>query len=514
MSFFRYYFQHYTKKSTHLFISSMYCSINCKQKLKSGIFFRCVECSNSSGGGFHKYEDFCENCYPSINMTHAQHHFVSSEAFCDSFKEVNWQSCVNPRSAVAPLVTDDILRELQARELRDEDYDLLLRLTSNTLEFPSLLVQSLPIFRPISHNNSTQKKTCWCKCDHNSSSVNGSYSSGINVNGTFRLLPCKHIVHDKCMETNISRCINENNMSNHAVYKLTCCHQSCKVKLFTALTRKKKTAEKSKQQLDNGVKDENSVNASIASAASSSTIGSSSSSIGISGASNALLLDISGRGLTWNRNRGVPVNTAAPIPRSGSTNIASVHATNRANLVINPSDAPIHDVSLVESNRVSTAQRRKNNFLRSLTPTLTSTESLSGVRLIDNSLTGTNININSSSATKHSGARGVVRSARAAMNKGSLEPVDFSSAVSLISYPSSSMGNQGLNGSTSNALDGAISGSVMSELSSIQKIQSLRRLLRKSSALGGRSLQGRLVNLTPVADMGSGASELVLGNTI
>lgn len=196
----------------------------CRSQIKTGLYYRCIECSNESIVLKKATDDFCEICYSNIGIDHAQHHFLSSDASIKVATDVHWQPVVNPRAGAAPLVNTDVLRALQERELTIDDYELLLNLDHDgPRDFPSHLTSALPIC-----NNSTIKH-CWCKCDNNSL---------LSVNNIYRVLPCRHVAHDKCIQQSILRATID---KNSVVASLTCSHQSCKSRIFPGLIRKRKT---------------------------------------------------------------------------------------------------------------------------------------------------------------------------------------------------------------------------------------------------------------------------------
>ncbi len=196
----------------------------CRTQIKTGLYYRCIECSNESIVIRRATEDFCEICYSNIGIDHAQHHFLSSDASIKVATDVHWQPAVNPRAGAAPLVNTDVLRALQERELTNDDYELLLNLDHNgPRDFPSHLTNALPVC-----SNATVKY-CWCKCDSNSL---------LNATSIYRVLPCKHVAHDKCIQQSILRATVDRNCG---VAALTCSHHQCKSRIFPGLIRKRKT---------------------------------------------------------------------------------------------------------------------------------------------------------------------------------------------------------------------------------------------------------------------------------
>ena len=198
----------------------VYCK-SCSVQIKRGMFYRCIECSQNAMVLKKRPIDFCDNCFPGINMDHKKHHFISSDPR-DSIQDLQWSYTANPRSDDNMNRNADILSVLQGREITTDDYDLLLSLDDKgSQDIYTHIINALPIYLP---NSTSDSKFCWCKCD--------STRNGI----TYRTLPCNHIAHQDCLRSSLVRGTAD---GIYCLGSLSCSHASCKQKIFHGLIRAK-----------------------------------------------------------------------------------------------------------------------------------------------------------------------------------------------------------------------------------------------------------------------------------
>lgn len=241
--------------------------ISCKCNLR-GDFFRCVECSQIAVQGSEKPLDYCPECFErQTDPVHIRHHFVQSNIVTENAYGVDWVPAKNPATK-GVLMNPELIRELQTRELGDHDYDMLLQLTNGgpVPDFPVLCVESLPVY---TRSKSSKKaggahSMCWCaKALSPSRSpsqiivhspltgaaelstlelVGGSGShSPQRDNRPMRVLPCKHVAHDRCLKDKVSMLVADD---TEEITRCRCAHVDCGLKIFIGLSRRRKSNKK------------------------------------------------------------------------------------------------------------------------------------------------------------------------------------------------------------------------------------------------------------------------------
>jgi hypothetical protein len=266
------------KSSLKQTFAPVQCS-NCKCHQR-GTFYRCVECSQAAAlQATGKPSDFCAECFErQQDPAHLTHHYVRSDVVSEQSHGLEWIPCKNP--ATRGVITNPaLIRELQTRELGVNDYELLLQLSDGgpALDMPSLCVESLPVYSKGKGAKKTGGKSlCWCAAANSpsriqsniiiSSSVTGAAvlthlggvgpSSPTRSDGTgsgenspvhdtrnMRILPCRHIAHDRCIRSDVAAILEED---TGKLPQYRCAHPECGAKIFMGLSRKrrsKKTAD-------------------------------------------------------------------------------------------------------------------------------------------------------------------------------------------------------------------------------------------------------------------------------
>lgn len=159
------------QKTLHVHIT---CN-NCSAHPIRGKRYRCNSCSNYN---------LCESCFISNTTSLCYHRqFKMRELPCSKWTDVT-------RELVESSVNDDVVEDLQHRELTDNDYELLLQLDRPSVLQASFtsgtdkLISSLPV-EALDFGHSLLTYQCHI-CQH-------SYQRGDWV----RRLPCTHKVHCK-----------------------------------------------------------------------------------------------------------------------------------------------------------------------------------------------------------------------------------------------------------------------------------------------------------------------------
>ena len=243
--------------------------------------------------------DYCERCFGlSIDKAHATHHFVTSAADAKTDDAVMWEVIDNPIqdirniSSLYPTTRPDTdgpvpgtdgglsddLRALQERELTMDDYSMLLELDNTpTRNVAEHIVSHLPKSQAdpalerggtganagigvggraaqseeaaqslrteyyltqgqLSPLRKRPQGPCWCR-------VSALAAQGMNISeiakSTLRVLPCKHLAHDFCIQTAMEKALNEEATPYH-MFK--CKHADCRHVIFPSLNRARKKA--------------------------------------------------------------------------------------------------------------------------------------------------------------------------------------------------------------------------------------------------------------------------------
>ena len=253
---------------------------NCKCNQR-GTFYRCIECSQLSCHGSGKPLDFCPECFErQHDPSHIAHHFVRSDIVTEASHGLEWTPCKNP--ATRGVITNpELIRELQTRELGVNDYDLLLQLSDGgpTPELPTLCMESLPVYSKAKNAKKAGMKThCWCAAASSPSRMQseihisspltgaatiiipgagapsspirhnegdsglGSESHNINSNSpiqrAMRVLPCRHVAHDRCIRDDLALLTEED---SGKIVDYRCAHLECGKKIFIGLSRKRRS---------------------------------------------------------------------------------------------------------------------------------------------------------------------------------------------------------------------------------------------------------------------------------
>jgi hypothetical protein len=253
---------------------------NCKCNQR-GTFYRCVECSQASCLGSGKPCDLCPECFErQQDPVHNTHHFVRSDIVTEASHGLEWTPCKNP--ALRGVITNpDLIRDLQTRELGVNDYDLLMQLSNGgpTLDLPALCVESLPTHRLGKNSKKTGLNLhCWCAAGQSSPARirshfqisspitgaavlansspyvsptsplrgNGGGSTGSSPNSkeqrTMRVLPCRHVAHDRCLREEITLLVEHD---TGKVTEYRCSHVECGKRIFVGLSRKRRSRKSS-----------------------------------------------------------------------------------------------------------------------------------------------------------------------------------------------------------------------------------------------------------------------------
>lgn len=194
--------------------------ISCHVPIRQ-LFYRCVECSQKSN--FHvkvfaNYADFCQRCYDGLQREHIKCHFLQADASL-SLSDHTWE----PVAKVRYHNNEELMRNLQSRELGPMDYELLLSMDQHYKPpITSILVDCLAQ----SHKLPT---SCWCT------------SNGANIPSKtlLRELPCCGTsVHEDCIVNIITETIATHNHARIASIK--CPNEKCKICIFTGLSRRRR----------------------------------------------------------------------------------------------------------------------------------------------------------------------------------------------------------------------------------------------------------------------------------
>lgn len=185
----------------------------CTSQLTSD-FYRCVECTlipqSSATATSTSTEkkppaslsavDFCKDCFCRIGRAHNSHHFLTTTGKA-LYQEFEWKSAANPRTAAMSRFTPEFLQAIQARELSNADYDILLQLDDQRMQLPSFYETILKsLNRPHTQVmvNTAMKPCPWC-----TSNINVS-TSEIDV----CFLPCCNIpAHSECLRSALKACL-------------------------------------------------------------------------------------------------------------------------------------------------------------------------------------------------------------------------------------------------------------------------------------------------------------------
>lgn len=241
-------------------------SCKCHQR---GDFFRCVECSQIAVLGSEKPYDYCPECFErQSDPVHYKHHFVQSNIAHETSHGVDWIPSKNPATK-GMLMNTELVRELQNRELGVNDYELLLQLSNGgpVPEFPVLCIESLPIY---TKGNGGKKATgahsmCWCAEALSPSRAQSQIIVRSPITGAaelsmqeqlggshehsparesrrpMRVLPCKHVAHDRCLNQEVSNLVTDDTAR---ITQYRCSHVECGQKVFVGLSRRRKSNKK------------------------------------------------------------------------------------------------------------------------------------------------------------------------------------------------------------------------------------------------------------------------------
>ncbi|KAJ1412419.1 hypothetical protein B484DRAFT_422864 [Ochromonadaceae sp. CCMP2298] len=235
------------------------CSCKCLQR---GAFYRCVECSqlgmgNPSVPG--KPMDFCADCFAHTSA-HSNHHFVAADVGAEISHGMDWAPAKNP-SLRGVVTNPTLLNELQSRELGVGDYDLLLQLDDGgpAQSLPDLCVESLPPFRR--PRVVKGKRRCWCtppaspslgndspgnvgtspggavEMSPNRVTGTGSSAGAGGEGGAMRILPCRHVAHDRCLREAVTQMTAED---AGRVVDCRCEHAGCGARVMVGLSRRRR----------------------------------------------------------------------------------------------------------------------------------------------------------------------------------------------------------------------------------------------------------------------------------
>eukprot|EP01136_Pigoraptor_vietnamica_P039799 Opistho-1_new@10981 len=156
----------------HLGVACM----GCRACPIAGRCFRCCVCVE-----FH----LCTTCYEERYL-HSQHPFESRQGPAD-----RWRAAAT-RAPPQPVLPDAVIRDLQHRELSDEDYAALLQLdapASAVVRVPRAVIESFPCREAVQSDCLSDCHVCM---------------NAIRVGQSIRRLPCGHWYHRVCIDNWLS----------------------------------------------------------------------------------------------------------------------------------------------------------------------------------------------------------------------------------------------------------------------------------------------------------------------
>lgn len=249
-------------------------SCKCNQR---GDFFRCVECSQIAVQGSEKPLDYCPECFErQSDPVHYKHHFVQSNIATEAAHGVDWIPSKNPATR-GMLMNTELVRELQNRELGVNDYEMLLQLSNGgpVSDFPILCVESLPVYNKgkAGKRGAGPYSLCWCAASLSPSRsqshiivhspitgaaelstveqpAGGGGTSGVGSGENsshreskrlMRVLPCKHVAHDRCLQEEVGALVTDDTAR---ITEYRCSHVECSQKVFVGLSRRRKSNKK------------------------------------------------------------------------------------------------------------------------------------------------------------------------------------------------------------------------------------------------------------------------------
>ena len=200
--------KHKLNKNQVALTSYIRCS-SCLVKISgNSTFFRCVSS---------KRHDNCKRCFESYRGQ--DHIYVSAKVL--EYPHWNWEVSI-PRSRKSSNLD---LRDLQTREINNQDYEMLLSLDNNVT--------------PLLHNHLTRA----IQTVNNKSGICSICSKSLDsFKGRIKHLPCRsHFAHEECI---ISLLMEKSSLG--CIEEASC--PECSFKLFPDLSRPPKTATKCKRE--------------------------------------------------------------------------------------------------------------------------------------------------------------------------------------------------------------------------------------------------------------------------